>query len=152
MSKLAHFSIEGPADVGKVRAAGVIDLAFSALVAMLVLPQPFIRSMLMSGGVTVRSVAAFVGVLLAGIAVVEFAYVGLSLVTWGRTYPMYLLGLGVDAETKPTLREAAGFALGSVLAAIPCVLGIRGAYDGERGLPARLGRVATRSAADHSAD
>ncbi|TLM81003.1 MAG: hypothetical protein FDZ75_08125 [Actinobacteria bacterium] len=145
MSTLARFDIEGPAEPGKVRAAGIVDFVLSAVVAMLVMPQPFIRSSLMSSGATPASIATFVAVLLGGIFLVQFLYVAFFALKWGRTYPMYLFGLGLDAPTPPTMREAGGFAFGWLLAALPAVFGVRAAYDGERGWPARLGGVPTRA-------
>lgn len=137
MSKLDEFEVVGAASPGRTRAAGLLDLLMAAVVGMLVVPQPVIRASLMASGVTLVSVAGFVGVLIAAVLAVYWLYLAFAAVTWGRSIAMYLLDLGLATETKPTLAEASLWAAGWVFAALPAVFGFRVACDPERGLPSR---------------
>lgn len=147
MSKLALFEITGPAGPGRTRAAGLLDFLAATIVAMIVVPQPVVRQALMNEGATVLTIAAFVAVLLLAILVVFAVYLAFSAVTWGRTPSMYLLDLALEAPTKPTLGEALSWGGAWAVAVLPALVGVRGAYDPDTGLPARLSGLPTRSTA-----
>jgi hypothetical protein len=142
VSALSDFSVTGPASPARTRGAGLLDFLAAAIVSMIAFPQPVARAAITGAGLPI---GVFVLLLLAIIFAVYWLYVAFSVVTWGRTPGMYLLDLGLEAETKPTLGEAAGWATGWVLAALPALVGVKTAYDPERGWPARIGRVPTRS-------
>lgn len=137
-----HYEVGGPAEPGRVRWAGLIDLGAALVVTMIVFPQPFVRAAITSAGLPIM---LFIGSMLGAVVLAQLLYLAFSVVMWGRTLGMYLLDLGLAAESKPTLREALGFSAGWVLAGIPALLGIRAVFDPERGWPAALGGVPTRS-------
>lgn len=147
MSGIAHFEITGPASIGRTRAAGLLDLLASAVIAMLVVPQPAVRAALMGEGATPLSIALFVGVMLLAVLGVLFIYLSVSAVYWGRSPAMYLLDLGLEAPSKPTTGEALLWGLGWALAALPTLVGVRSVFDPERGLPALMSSMPTRSTA-----
>jgi hypothetical protein len=142
VSALSDYRITGPASPSRTRGAGLLDLLAATIVSMLAFPQPVVRAAISGAGLPI---GVFVVLLLAIIFVVDWLYMAFSVLTWGRTPGMYLLDLGLEAETKPTFGEAAGWATGWVLAALPALVGVKAVYDPDRGLPARLGRVPTRS-------
>lgn len=152
MSALARFSITGPATPGRTRTAGLLDGLAATVIAMIAVPQPVIRQLSTASVPGVGGIVVFVLVLLASILVVLWLYLAFSAVTWGRSPAMYLLDLGLDAPTKPTIREAAGWAAGWALGLLPALVGVRALYDPETGLPARMGGLPTRSAAHVEAD
>lgn len=147
MSAIANFTITGEASPGRVRAAGILDFVSALFIAMIVMPQPVVRQAIMGPDVTLLGIAVFVLVLIAGVLAMLWLYLAFSAVTWGRSPAMYLLDLGLDAPTKPTIGEAAGWATGWAVAAVPAICGLRGLYNGETGLPARFSGVPTRSTA-----
>jgi len=147
VSALSHFRITGEAASGRARGAGLLDLLAATVMAMIVVPQPIVRASLMGSGATPAGVVAFVATLLAAILLVLVVYLAFSAVTWGRSPAMYLLDLGLEAETKPTFGEAIRWALAWGLAAVPALLGIRAAYDPVSGWPARFSGMPTRSTA-----
>lgn len=151
MSALSDYRVTGPASPSKTRGAGLMDLLAAMFVAMIAFPQPVARAAITGAGLPI---GVFVLLLLAVAFAVFWLYSAFSLVTWGRTPGMYLLDLGVEAETKPTLGEASLWAAGWVLAALPALVGVRAAYDPESGWPARFGHLPTRAAErqDHPAD
>jgi len=142
MSALSTYTITGPATSGHVRGAGLLDFLASAILAMIAFPQPIARAAITGAGLPV---GVFVALIFAIIFAVYWAYLMLSAMAWGRSVGMYLLDLGLDAPRRLTFAAAAGWAIGWVLAALPAMLGITAAFDPEHGLPARLGRTATRS-------
>lgn len=142
MSSMSDYRITGPASPRRTRAAGLLDLLAATLLAMIAFPQPVARAAIMGAGLPI---GVFVLLLFAVIFAVYWLYLAFTVVTWGRSVGMFLLDLGLEAETKPTLPEAAGWALGWVAAALPTLVGVSAAFDPERGWPARLGRVPTRS-------
>lgn len=146
MSVLDEFETTGPASPGRVRAAGLLDLLLSVVISMLALPQPVLRASVMPSGPTPLGVALFVGLLVAAALAVYWIYLVFAVVTWGRTLAMYLLDLGLDTPTKPTLLEAALWSAGWVFAALPALLGLRPAYHPDSGLPARWSTARTRAA------
>ncbi len=147
MSALAQFEISGPADPVRTRIAGLLDLLAAAIVAMLAVPQPVVRAAIMGDEVTALGIAVFVFTLLAVVFAVFGIYLAFSAVMWGRTPVMYLFDLGLDTPTKPTMREALTWSAGWALAAVPALVGVRGAYDPEEGWPARFSGAPTRSTA-----
>jgi len=142
MSRMGEFSITGPATPGRTRAAGLLDLLAATIVAMIAFPQPVARAAIVGVGLPV---GVFVLLLLAVVFAVYWLYLAFSVVTWGRSVGMYLLDLALEAETKPTFGEAAGWSFGWVLAALPALVGVRASFEPEVGWPARMGRVPTRS-------
>lgn len=145
VSALARFTIAGPASAGRTRVAGLLDGLAATVVAMVAVPQPVVRQFAMAAVPGAGGIALFVGLLLASVAVVLWLYLAFSAVNWGRSPAMYLLDLGLEAPTKPTIGEAASWALGWMIALLPALIGARGLYDPERGLPARLSGVPTRA-------
>jgi len=139
---MAEFTITGPASAGRTRAAGLLDLLAATIVAMIAFPQPVARAAIVGVGLPI---GVFVALLLAIVLAVYWLYLAFSVVTWGRSVGMYLLDLALEAETKPTFGEAAGWSFGWVLAALPALVGVKTAYDPEAGWPARVSRVPTRS-------
>lgn len=112
---------------------------------MVLVPQPVLRALITEAVPGGAGIAIFVAALFAVILAVFWLYMAFAAVTWGRSFGMYLLDLGLEAPTKPTLPEALGWALGWTIALVPALLGMSAAYHPERGLPARLGGVPTRS-------
>lgn len=146
MSALAHFTIAGPASSGRVRAAGLLDGLAAAVIAMVIVPQPVVRQAATAALPGPAGIALFIALLLVAVLATLALYLAFSAVQWGRSPGMYLLDLGLEAPTKPTLGEALGWAAGWVLALLPALVGMRAAYDPETGLPARFGGVPTRAA------
>lgn len=145
VSALANFEIAGEAAPGRVKAAGLLDLLAAAVIAMILVPQPVVRQALMSAYAGPIGIALFVLALIAAILLVFGVYLAFSAVTWGRTPAMYLLDLGLDAPTKPTTREALGWAAGWMLAAVPALVGVGAFSHPVSGLPARVSGVPTRA-------
>lgn len=138
-----------PAPLGRTRAAGLLDLLVAAIVAMIALPQPVVRQAIMGGRVTPVGVVLFVASLLLAVMAVYWLYLTFALVSWGRSGAMYLLGLGVDAPTKPTFPEAALFALGWAVACLPALLGAQELVDPLTGVPARMSGLHTHRVSAH---
>lgn len=147
MSSLDQFDIAGPADPVRVRIAGLLDALAAAIVAMLAVPQPFVRGAIMGDEVTAMGIATFVLALFAAIFLVFGIYLAFSAVMWGRTPVMYLFDLGLDTPTKPTMREALTWSAAWVLATLPALIGVQRAYHPETGWPARFSGAPTRSTA-----
>lgn len=146
---LPNYRCDEPAPLGRTRAAGLLDLLVAAVVAMIALPQPVVRQAIMGGRVTPVGVVIFVAALLFAVMGVYWLYLTFALVSWGRSGAMYLLGLGVDAPTKPTFPEAALFALGWVMASVPALLGAGALVDSQAGLPARMSGLQTYRVSAH---
>lgn len=149
---IASYECHGIASRGRARAAGLVDLLGAAIVAMILVPQPFVRQTIMRGTVTAGGIVTFVVALLVAVLAAYWFYLAFALVSWGRTGAMYLFDLGLDAPTKPTASEAAMWASGWVLAAVPALLGVASACDPTTGLPARMSgiRTCSTSAAERS--
>lgn len=147
MSALARFEITGDATPGRTRAAGLLDGLAATLIAMIVTPQPVLRQVLVQAAGSVAGIVLFVSVLLLLSLAVLGVYLAFAAVTWGRSPAMYLLDLGLEAHTKPTMGEALRWSLGWMLAFVPALLGVAGAYHPATGLPARLSGLPTRSTA-----
>lgn len=140
---ISSYECHGTAARGRARAAGLLDLLGAAIVAMILVPQPFVRQTIMRGNVTAGGIVTFVAALLVAVLVAYWFYLAFALVSWGRTGAMYLLDLGLDAPTKPTTLEAAMWATGWALAALPALLGISAVCDPVSGLPARMSGMLT---------
>lgn len=145
MSALSQFRISGDASPARVRGAGLLDLLAATVVAMIVVPQPIVRATLIGPEASALGIVLFVATLLIAILVVLAIYLAFSAVTWGRSPAMYLLDLGLESETKPTLGEALAWAAGWALGALPALVGVRAAYHPETGWPARFSGMPTRA-------
>lgn len=147
MSALARFEITGETTPGRARAAGLLDGLAAMLIAMVVTPQPILRQGLVQAAGPMAGTMLFVFALLLLSLAVLGVYLAFAAVTWGRSPAMYLLDLGLEAQTKPTTGEALRWSLGWMLAWVPAILGIARAYHPTTGLPARLSGLPTRSTA-----
>lgn len=142
MSALSSYHITGQADPGRVRGAGLLDFLGAALIAMIAFPQPVVRAAISGAGLPI---GVFVALIFVAIFVVQWFYLTLAALAWRRSVGMYLLDLGLDVPDRPPFVSAAGWALGWVVASLPALAGVTAAFHPELGLPARLGRMATRS-------
>lgn len=147
MSALARFEITGDATPGRTRTAGLLDGLAATLIAMIVTPQPVLRQVFVQAAGPVAGIVLFVSVLLLLSLAVLGVYLAFAAVTWGRSPAMYLLDLGLEAQTKPTMGEAVRWSLGWMLAFVPALLGVASTCHPTTGLPARLSGLPTRSTA-----
>lgn len=133
MSKFAHFEVQGPATLDRVRFAQVIDALAALIVAVLLFPFPTVRASV--------ALPVFVVSIIVAILVVYLLYLTIFLSVWGRTPGMYLMDLGIDprpagvaASVKWALAMLAGFVPGFFFSAV---------LDSSTGWAARFSRLKT---------
>jgi hypothetical protein len=155
--------VVGDAHPARTRLAGWLDGAAALVVTIIAWPFPLMRT-LVPWPVHVASI-------LIAVLVVDALLRVSSLLVWGRTPFMYLLDLALahpDAASAPDVRDSEGFEVtsgsGSQLAAwgwaetiewslgwslglLPSLVGAHALVDPQRGLPARLSGLLTRSVA-----
>ena len=123
---MSEYTAAGAADPTKVRSSTLLDLLGATVVAMLVYPQPVVRQALSGAGMPVW---VFMATLLIATLLVFGAYQAVCLLVWGRTPAMYLFDLGLDPAGRPRWSAALLWGIGWSLAAVPTLVGLRGAFD-----------------------
>lgn len=80
-------------EIGRVRAAAVLDWVAGLLLAVLLYPFPVMRAAL--------SLPAFVASILVSIVLIQVLLATVSLVVMGRSVGMHLFGLAFDEAPRP---------------------------------------------------